>query len=909
LNIFKISFLGALCLFITLLNIGKIQAQSSAIPSELNPIVQLVEENRYFLAHEKLKELGKDFHNNFYFQFYSGITTLFLNIERPKSLAYFKKAIYIASGLKKFPQANLIMAKFYLAKTYFLLNQIDSAYYLLNRLYAITPAYKSELRKEISDLINYCNVAKSQMGRAQRVSVNPVFGLNSVFNDHSPLFTGNEEIFVFTSTRGGSTGGRISENGEFFEDIYFSTKRENSYRSPARLSQDLNTDKHDAAVWISLDGRELFVYNDISGNGDIYTSEMLADGNWKNPEPLNVINTDARETSAFKSDDGNFIFFTSDRKGGFGGLDIYMIEKLPNGLWSEALNLGATVNTAKDEETPFFHPNQKLYFSSKGHSNMGGYDIFVSDRTGRNAWAIPANLGFPINSTDDDLCFWLSTDGLRAYLSSGRFGGRGRRDIYFAEFQESYRTGFTLVSGVAKVESGYLDFLRIILDNKLSMSEYRVNISNGHFIFPVRNNYTYDATFRASGNQSQRIDFMVPENKSNNELHIYSLDTVFLHSPIIPVDSIIEKQLVLKSIYFENIDFFEAEDDFLPNSQKVETKINLDFDVEFSDVTQDIISQSFEPIFVQQKKENLPAFFIASDFTFPSNSTNFYANNGLSDLIMFLNKNKSAVIRVTGYTDGIGSEDFNKELALNRALSVEHFLLQKGVAANQIIVNRNSENTLLFDENISDNKLLNSARASNRRVEIHLEKPSKDAFLVVQPISVDSALLNHYNSPHKLFSDTLILPEFLYSVELISTPAEIDLPEKFGPFKIEIKRSNSGVYSYFIGYFEINTDALYWLREIRKRGFSSARIILESTKDIHINYYYSIHLLSCEKQVDKQLFSNLERVIEKKEKEYFVYYYGQFISLSEAERARLKVWESGFKDAFIIINNLNNAKQ
>jgi len=497
LNIFKESQFWLLCLFFSFASIWKVSAQNNAIPSELNAVVQLVEENRYFLAHQKLNELDNQLQNNFYFQFYRGITTLFLNIERPNSLVYFKKAIHIASGIKKFPQANMIMAKFYLAKTYFLLNQIDSAYFLLNRLYAITPAYKSELRKEISDLITYCNVAKSQMNRSKMVTVNPVFGLNSEFNDHSPIFTGNEEIFVFTSTRGGSTGGRISENGEFFEDIYFSTKRENSYRKPTRLSQDLNTDKHDAAVWISLDGRELFVYNDNFGNGDIYMSQMLADGNWKYPEPLSIINTDARETSAFKSDDGNFIFFTSDRKGGFGGLDIYMIEKLPNGMWSEAQNLGATVNTTKDEETPFFHPNQKLYFSSKGHSNMGGFDIFASNRIGRNAWAFPENLGFPINSTDDDLCFWPSTDGLRAFLSSGRNGGRGRRDIYFAEFQESYRTDYTLVSGVVKVESGYLDLLRIILDNKLSNSEYRVNISNGHFIFPVKNNASYQATFLA----------------------------------------------------------------------------------------------------------------------------------------------------------------------------------------------------------------------------------------------------------------------------------------------------------------------------------------------------------------------------------------------------------------------------
>jgi len=401
----------------------------------------------------------------------------------------------------------------------------------------------------------------------------------------------------------------------------------------------------------------------------------------------------------------------------------------------------------------------------------------------------------------------------------------------------------------------------------------------------------------------------VPIDKSNIELHIFSLDTVFLHSPIIPVDSIIEKQLVLKSIYFENIDFFEAEDDFLSSSQKIETKFNLDFDIELSDVTQNIISQNFEPVFIQKKKENLPAFYMATDLTFPSNSTRFNSSDSLSDLILFLINNKSAVISVTGFTDGIGSEDFNKELALQRALAVQQFLVQNGVDESQIIVNMKENNTLLLAENVLDIKLLNSIRELNRRVEIHLENTSPEAFLFVQPLNVDAVLLNQYNSPHKLFSDTLNLPEFLYSVELISSPAEIALPDKFGPFKIEIKRSNTGVYSYYIGYFEINTDALYWLREIRKRGFSSARIILESTKDIHINYYYSIDLLSTEKQVDLKLFGNLERVIEKKENDFFVYYYGQFISLSEAEKARLKIWESGFKDAFIIINYLNNVKQ
>ena len=173
----------------------------------------------------------------------------------------------------------------------------------------------------------------------------------------------------------------------------------------------------------------MYIYYDENG-GDLYECRLKGDI-WDKPRPLKEINTSAGEKSAAVSADGQILFFTSNRDGGQGGVDIYWSHLSPNGKWGKPENLGMVVNTEYDEDGVFFHPDGKtLYFSSKGHDNMGGYDIFKTVLQPDNSWSKPENLGYPINTTSDDIYFVLSANGLTGYYSSLRDDGVGEKDIF-----------------------------------------------------------------------------------------------------------------------------------------------------------------------------------------------------------------------------------------------------------------------------------------------------------------------------------------------------------------------------------------------------------------------------------------------------------------------------------------------
>ncbi len=196
---------------------------------------------------------------------------------------------------------------------------------------------------------------------------------------------------------------------------------------------------NEATISVSSDERRIYVYEDASGGGDIYYSDFETN-KFDELSKLRIkgVNSDNWETHCTMTPDGQNLYFVSDRPGGYGGRDIYRIVKLPNGEWSEPQNMGPGINTPHDEDSPFIAVNNKtLYFSSNGPKSMGGFDVFVSFLDEDNMkWSTPANLGYPINSTGDDIFYTTTIDGLRGYLSSFRKDGFGEKDIY--EIQNDY---------------------------------------------------------------------------------------------------------------------------------------------------------------------------------------------------------------------------------------------------------------------------------------------------------------------------------------------------------------------------------------------------------------------------------------------------------------------------------------
>ncbi len=332
--------------------------------------------------------------------------------------------------------------------------------------------------------------------------------INSSYPDYSAVISADENTLIFTSRRPGSTGGDFTFEGDYFEDIYIShRKKDSTWETPRSISPFINTDEHEASVGLIADGQTLLIYKNPPNGGDIFESHLQGN-DWTLPMPLEGdINSSRWEPSASLSPDGNTLYFVSDRSGGLGGRDIWTCVKLPNGKWSKATNLGAPVNTEYDEDSPFIDAvNDVLFFSSKGHSTMGGFDVFFANKKNDKEWQEPTNIGYPINTVDDDVYYTTSPDGKRGYFTSSlRAGGFGEKDIYMASSPEKKEDVAILVKGHVIPAPGdpIPSDIEITTINNESGLLYtsKVLVRDGSFIFILPPKVKFLVSYQQSGQE------------------------------------------------------------------------------------------------------------------------------------------------------------------------------------------------------------------------------------------------------------------------------------------------------------------------------------------------------------------------------------------------------------------------
>jgi tetratricopeptide (TPR) repeat protein len=323
-------------------------------------------------------------------------------------------------------------AYYFLAMAYHLNYRFDEALDYYAKFKALIGPKNKALVKDIDYRMEICRNGKELYSVPTRVDIiNLGDSINTEFPEYAPVITADESMLIFTSRRQGN-GAEQGLDGLYPENIYVSYRKpDGTFGQPHSIGANVNTGGNVASISLTPDGQQLFIYKGDNG-GDLYVTHLDGDS-WTTPESLgDNINSPGWETHACLSADQNTLYFVSNRPGGYGGRDIYKCVKLPNGKWSKATNLGPTINTEYDEDSPFIHPNKvDLYFSSRGHKTMGGFDIFVSTlNPDSNKWSAPMNIGYPINTTDDDIFFVVTPDGKRAYYSSARPGGHGATDIY-----------------------------------------------------------------------------------------------------------------------------------------------------------------------------------------------------------------------------------------------------------------------------------------------------------------------------------------------------------------------------------------------------------------------------------------------------------------------------------------------
>ncbi|HSZ25242.1 MAG TPA: OmpA family protein, partial [Cytophagaceae bacterium] len=364
----------------------------------------------------------------------------------------------------------------------------------------VNPKDKDRL-EDVDLLINNCVNGKVMVQNPKsKISIKNLGpGINTVFNDYAPVISADEGTLIFTSRRDNTTGGgKSNDDNEWYEDLYLSVKSDTVWSTAVNMGPTINGNYHDASVGLSPDGQELFIYRDDKKNGgDLYISNLTGTV-WSEPKALGSnINTASWEPSASTTSDENIIFFTSNKKGGFGGRDIYMTKKQPNGEFGPAINLGPKINTKYDEDCPFIHPDGKtLYFSSKGHKSMGGFDIFhtsIDLATGVITSEVE-NIGYPINTADDDVFFVWSADNKRAYFASEREGGYGEKDIYVLYREDADADLAVLKGKVISCDSKKPVAATIIVTDLTTqdiVGIYNSNASSGKYtvILPAGKNY------------------------------------------------------------------------------------------------------------------------------------------------------------------------------------------------------------------------------------------------------------------------------------------------------------------------------------------------------------------------------------------------------------------------------------
>jgi len=287
--------------------------------------------------------------------------------------------------------------------------------------------------KHCQKLIKECEYGEGYVNAPVNAQIENVGNIvNSHFPDYAPVISSDESIMVFTSRRDDTTGDcKDPQDGLPCEDMYISFRKDGKWTTPKNIGAPVNSKRHDACIALSPDGKELFIYrDDARGTGDIYYSKSKDGVTWSSVKEFEAVNSKEHETSISITADHNTVYFSSNREGGLGGLDIWKCQKDPKGEWGKPENMGAGINTAYNDDAPFITPDgNTLYFSSMGHTTMGGYDIFKTELKS-SKWTKPENLGFPINTADDDIYFVVSANGRHGYYASPKEGGSGEKDIY-----------------------------------------------------------------------------------------------------------------------------------------------------------------------------------------------------------------------------------------------------------------------------------------------------------------------------------------------------------------------------------------------------------------------------------------------------------------------------------------------
>jgi outer membrane protein OmpA-like peptidoglycan-associated protein len=544
-----------------------------------------------------------------------------LSIEKTKALPYLEKAY----SLDKNVMDDVL---FKLGGARHLNYQFEQALNSYSAYLSMHPkmdvAKKNMVNKHITECRSGIEIIKDTVD-VEISNMGP--NINTEFPEYNPMIFADGSRLIFTARRK-YIGNPIDEaDGKYCEDVWYADKqKDGTWSKSKRFKSPINTKGHDAISGISTDGQVLYVYKaQTKQGGDIFVSRQDGD-NWEDPESLGEpINTEYHESKVSVSYDEKTMYLVSNRPtDNFGGRDIFISKKQPWGAWGEPVNIGPVINTEYDEEGILIHPDGRtLYFCSKGHNTMGGFDIFRSARDTNGNWSAPVNLGYPINTPDEEAFFSIAADGRHAYISSVRPDGYGSYDIYQILYPEKEveadektqpTARLTLFTGIVK-DVKTLQPLKAsieIVDNEKNekIVELTSNEATGKFVASLPAGKNYGLSVNKEGYMFHSENFNIADTSEFEQ---------------------VKKEVLLQPI-------------------EVGTKIVL------------------KNIFFDYDKATLRE----SSFT------------ELNKVVDVLKENPKLVIEISGHTDNRGSLEYNIKLSRERAKSVVDYLIDHGIEKSRL---------------------------------------------------------------------------------------------------------------------------------------------------------------------------------------------------------------------------------
>jgi len=495
--------------------------------------------------------------------------------------------------------------------------------------------------------------------------------VNSEWHDFAPVVNENETMLIFTTRRkNGNLNQDVHTDNFPFEDIFMATRQDSTWAEASNIGDVINTLFHDSNIALSADGKELYLYKDIEdGTSDIYLSELKSDSVWSTPKSVgDNINSEFSEKSLSISNNGEVVFFSSDRPGGEGDLDLYYSLKNDQDEWGPAINLGKEINTEYDEDSPFIdYDGKTLYFSSRGGMGMGGYDIFKAEYDSTNGnWTNIVNLGYPINTPDDDIYFVGTKGGKRGYFASVRENGMGYTDIYmvsvpYVDIDSQERLGPKNYLGLNQDESG-----QKAVDLTINVNDYDDDtpLDATLQLRRISDNVVFNVAKLASGKYHVKVT--------------HSEDAVYLLT--------IEKEGYL----FKNITI----------------------DLPGATGEPQLMTRTFE---LNKLRVGLSSILRNIYFDFDRFTLKQESYTELNKLERLLLNNPGMRVEISGHTDFVGSDQYNIELSVKRAGSVVNFLINKGMSPTRLETKGYGKS-----RPIASNDDEQDGRELNRRVEFKI---------------------------------------------------------------------------------------------------------------------------------------------------------------------------------------------